>query len=94
MKSSYDKSSSIPGFGGLFGIALKAQLGQKPSDLDYQNAAAGLNAWMQRTFSSEIMRTGGAFAEGGSVDVGMFGSGEDMTNMIAKSLQFNLRRKR
>jgi len=90
MKSSYDKSSSIPGFGGLFGIHSKAQLGQKPSGLDYQNAAAGLNAWMQRTFSSEIMRTGGAFAEGGSVDVGMFGSGEDMTNMIAKSLEDNI----
>jgi hypothetical protein len=90
MKSSYDKSSSIPGFGGLFGIQSKVQLGQKPSGLDYQNAAAGLNAWMQRTFSSEIMRTGGAFAEGGSVDVGMFGSGEDMTNMIAKSLEDNI----
>lgn len=90
MKSSYDKSSSIPGFGGLFAIQSKVQLGQKPSDLDYQNAAAGLNAWMQRTFSSEIMRTGGAFAEGGSVDVGMFGSGEDMTNMIAKSLEDNI----
>jgi len=90
MKSSYDKSSSIPGFGGLFGIQSKFQLGQKPSGLDYQNAAAGLNAWMQRTFSSEIMRTGGAFAEGGSVDVGMFGSGEDMTNMIAKSLENNI----
>jgi len=90
MKSSYDKSSSIPGFGGLFAIQSKVQLGQKPSDLDYQNAAAGLNAWMQRTFSSEIMRTGGAFAEGGSVDVGMFGSGKDMTNMIAKSLEDNI----
>ena len=87
MKSSYDKLSSTNGFGGLFGIALKAQLGEKPSDLDYQNAAAGLNAWMQRAFSSEILRSGGAFAEGGSVDVGIFGSGEDMTNMIAKSLQ-------
>jgi len=90
MKSSYDKSSSIPGFGGLFGIHSKVQLGQNPSGIDYQNAAAGLNAWMQRTFSSEIMRTGGAFAEGGSVDVGMFGSGEDMTNMIAKSLEDNI----
>lgn len=90
MKSSYDKSSSIPGFGGLFAIQSKTQLGQKPTDLDYQNAAVGLNSWIQRTFSSEIMRTGGAFAEGGSVDVGMFGSGEDMTNMIAKSLESNI----
>ena len=90
MKSSYDKSSSIPGFGGLFAIQSKVQLGQKPSNLDYQNAAAGLNAWMQRTFSSEIMGTSGAFAEGGSVDVGMFGNGEDMTNMIAKSLEDNI----
>jgi hypothetical protein len=33
------------------------------------------------------LATGGAFAEGGSVDSAMFGNSEDMKNVIAKSLQ-------
>ena len=88
MKSSYEKLSSAEAFGGLFALPLKAQLGQEPSKLDYQNAASGLNSWMQRTFSSEIMRTGGVgFAEGGKVEAGMFSNGEDMTKVIEKSLE-------
>jgi hypothetical protein len=72
----------------LFALPLKAQLGEEPSKLDYQNAASGLNSWMQRTFSSEIMRTGGVgFAEGGKVEAGMFSNGEDMTRVIEKSLE-------
>jgi hypothetical protein len=88
MKSSYEKLSSADAFGGLFALPLKAQLGEEPSKLDYQNAASGLNSWMQRTFSSEIMRTGGVgFAEGGSVNAGIFSNGEDMTKVIEKSLE-------
>ena len=88
MKSSYEKLSSADAFGGLFALPLKAQLGEEPSKLDYQNAASGLNSWMQRTFSSEIMRTGGVgFAEGGKVEAGMFSNGEDMTKVIEKSLE-------
>ena len=88
MKSSYEKLSSAEAFGGLFALPLKAQLGEEPSKLDYQNAASGLNSWMQRTFSSEIMRTGGVgFAEGGSVNAGMFSNGEDLTKIISKSLE-------
>ena len=88
MKSSYEKLSSADAFGGLFALPLKAQLGEEPSKLDYQNAASGLNSWMQRTFSSEIMRTGGVgFAEGGSVNAGMFSNGEDLTKVIEKSLE-------
>lgn len=87
MKTSYDKFSATPGFGGLFAIVLKAQLGEKPTDLDYQNASEGLTGWMQRTFSTEIMRTGAAYAEGGLVDVGMFGDPGNMKDMIAKSIQ-------
>jgi len=88
MKSSYEKLSSAEAFGGLFALPLKAQLGEEPSKLDYQNAASGLNSWMQRTFSSEIMRTGGVgFAEGGKVEAGMFSNGEDMTKIISKSLE-------
>ena len=88
MKSSYEKLSSAEAFGGLFALPLKAQLGEEPSKLDYQNAASGLNSWMQKTFSSEIMRTGGVgFAEGGSVNAGMFSNGEDLTKVIEKSLE-------
>jgi hypothetical protein len=82
MKKSYNTLSSSPGFGGVFGLALKANLGEKPSDLDYKIAASGLSSWMESNLGA-----GGAFAEGGSVDVGMFGNGKDMTNMIAKSLE-------
>ena len=88
MKKSYDTLSSTSGFGGLFGIALKAQLGEKPSDLDYKIAASGLSAWMQNNLA-----TGGAFAEGGSVDAAMFGNSEDMKNVIAKSLEETISKK-
>ena len=88
MKSSYEKLSSAEAFGGLFALPLKAQFGEEPSKLDYQNAASGLNSWMQRTFSSGIMRTGGVgFAEGGKVEAGMFSNSEDLTKIISKSLE-------
>ena len=87
MKNSYDKLSSTSGFGGLAALFMKAQLGEKPSNLDYENAAIGLQTWMQRTFSDGVLRTGGGFAEGGQVDAGMFSSDSDMRNMIAKSIQ-------
>ncbi len=87
MKSSYKIGSSVPGFGGIAAIFMKAQLGEQPSNVDYQNAADGLSSWMQRTFGGGIQRTGGAFAGGGEVDAGMFGNSDDMKNVIAKALQ-------
>jgi hypothetical protein len=86
MKSSYKTASSTLGFGGIAAIFMKAQLGEQPSNVDYQNAADGLTAWMQRTLGGGIQRTS-AFAGGGEVDAGMFGNGDDMKNIIAKSLQ-------
>jgi len=87
MKSSYKTASSTPGLGGLFGIMMKAQLGERPSSVDYQSAADGLTAWMQRTVGGGIQRTVGAFAQGGEVDAGMFSNSTDMKNVIAKALQ-------
>jgi hypothetical protein len=87
MKSSYKTASSTPGLGGLFGIMMKAQLGERPSSADYQSAADGLTAWMQRTVGGGIQRTVGAFAQGGEVDAGMFSNSTDMKNVIAKALQ-------
>lgn len=86
-KTFYDKTTEIPFFGPIFGIATKALLGDKPSPLDYENVGRGINSWMSNTFSGEVLRTGGAFAEGGEVNAEMFMRGEDLTKVIAKSVE-------
>jgi hypothetical protein len=87
LEESYNKTSKIPFFGSLFGIATKTILGEKPNSLDYKNAGVGLNSWINNTFSGEVLRTGGAFAGGGEVNAEMFMSGKDLTNVIAKSVE-------
>jgi len=87
MEKSHDATSEIPFFGPFFAIATKVLLGEKPSTVDYDNIGSTLSAWMQRTFSSDVMRTGGAFASGGSVDSAMFMGGEDLTKVISKSVE-------
>ena len=87
LEESYNKTSKIPFFGSLFGIATKTILGEKPNSLDYKNAGVGLNSWINNTFSGEVLRTGGAFAGGGEVNAEMFMKGEDLTNVIAKSVE-------
>jgi hypothetical protein len=54
---------------------------------DYQSAADGLTAWMQNTLGGGIQRTGGGFAGGGQVDVGMFSDSNEMRTVIAKAVQ-------
>lgn len=85
-KSSED-TSEIPFFGPFFTLASKVILGQKPEQIDYENIGSALNAWMRQTFSSDVMRTGGAFASGGEVNSEMFMGGEDLTKVIAKSVE-------
>ena len=84
MQSSYDIATKTPSFGALFALPLKAQLGEKPSSVDYMKAAEELSGWMQNTF-----RGTAGYAGGGKVEAGMFG-GEDTTNVIAKSLEENI----
>ena len=84
MQSSYDIATKTPSFGALFALPLKAQLGEKPSSVDYMKAAEELSGWMQNTF-----RGTAGYAGGGKVDAGIFG-GEDTTNVIAKSLEENV----
>ena len=84
MQSSYDIATKTPSFGALFALPLKAQLGEKPSSVDYMKAAEELSGWMQNTFRGTI-----GYAGGGKVEAGMFG-GEDTTNVIAKSLEENI----
>jgi hypothetical protein len=83
----YEKTDDIPFFGPIFGLVTKTLLGDKPNSLDYENIGKGLNSWMSNTFSSEVMRTGGAFVGGGEVNAEMFMRGEDLTKVIAKSVE-------
>ena len=92
IEDTYDTTSKIPYFGPIFAIATKTLVGDKPSTIDYKNAATGLNSWMNNTFSSEVMRTGG-FASGGEVNSEMFMNGKDLTNVITKSLEENISKK-
>ena len=84
MQSSYNIATKTPSFGALFALPLKAQLGEKPSSVDYMKAAEELSGWMQNTF-----RGTAGYAGGGKVDAGIFG-GDDTTNVIAKSLEENI----
>jgi hypothetical protein len=84
MQSSYNIATKTPSFGALFALPLKAQLGEKPSSVDYMKAAEELSGWMQNTF-----RGTAGYAGGGKVEAGMFG-GDDTTNVIAKSLEENI----
>ncbi len=70
-------------FGPFFTLAIKSVLGQKPDQLDYKNAGKGLNTWVNTTFKSGTF----GFAGGGEVDASEFFSGEDYTNVIAKSVE-------
>jgi len=70
-------------FGPIFSLATKTLLGDKPSKLDYLNVGIGLNSWLNQT-----MNFGGfAFAQGGEVDARNFMTGEDYSNVIAKSVE-------
>lgn len=64
-------------------IILKTVLGQKPDDLDYRNIAKGLSAFVQTTFSGGTL----GFAGGGEVDAKQYFSGEDYTEIIAKTIK-------
>lgn len=87
IETTYDSTSKIPFFGPLFGIVSKLLVGEKPSNIDYINIGSGLNSWLNTTFNTESMRTFGAFAGGGEVNSEMFMNGEDLTNVIAKSVE-------
>ena len=86
IEDTYDTNSKIPFFGPIFSIASKTLVGDKPSSVDYKNAGAGLNSWMSNTFNSGVMGAGG-FAGGGEVNAEMFMNREDLTKVIAKSLE-------
>jgi hypothetical protein len=81
IKKSYDTLGTAPFFGPLLAIATKVVAGEKPSAVDYKNAGQGLSGWLNNTFGNSVS----GFAGGGEISPGMFG--EDMTNVIAKSVE-------
>ena len=81
IKKSYDTLGTAPFFGPLLAIATKVIAGEKPSAIDYKNAGQGLSGWLNNTFGNSAS----GFAGGGEVGPSMFN--EDMTNVIAKSVE-------
>jgi hypothetical protein len=89
IEKSYKNTNQDRFFGSLLNLQTKSLVGQKPSKVDYANAAQGLSNWMTMTFSDEILRTGAVYAAGGgeiNADMLSKKSG-DMTDAIAKSLE-------
>lgn len=89
----YDKTSDIPFFGPIFSLATKAYVGDTPKKVDYKNAGAALNSWINTTFNAGVLRGGMAYAEGGEVNAEMLMKGEDLTQVIAKSLEESVSKK-
>jgi hypothetical protein len=83
LKNAYDRFSRSTGLDSLIPLAIKPLMGDKPSTADYKNSAMGINNWMNRTVGSGTL----AYAGGGEVKMESIVSGEDYSDVIAKSLQ-------
>lgn len=83
LKTSYENFSRSSGLGALVALAIKPLMGDKPSYADYKNAGIGVNNWMNSSIGSGTM----AYAGGGEVKMESIVSGEDYSDVIAKSLQ-------
>ena len=92
IEKSYENTSKDNLFGPLLNLQTKSLVGQKPSKVDYINAAQGLSNWMNATFSNEILRTGTVYAAGGGeINLEMIKKKSgDMTDAIANSLEYSI----
>lgn len=83
LKNSYENFSKSTGLETLISFAIKPLMGDKLTYVDYKNAGIGINNWMNQTVSSGTL----AYAGGGEVKMESIVSGEDYSDVIAKSLQ-------
>jgi hypothetical protein len=83
LKNTYDRFSKSTGLDAPAALAIKSLMGDKPSAVDYKNSAMGINNWMNQTIASGTL----AYAGGGEVKMESIVSGEDYSDVIAKSLQ-------
>ena len=84
IKEAYKTTSEAPFFGPLMGATIKLVTGDEPSKVDYKNIGKGLNAWVYSTFGEVVKE----YAQGGEV-TDMFMDGQDLTMVIAKSVEKN-----
>jgi len=83
LKNSYDNVSKSTGLGALVALAIKPLMGDKPSYADYKNVGVGINNWMNQSVSPTTL----AYAGGGEVRMESIVSGEDYSDVIARSVQ-------
>ena len=83
LKNSYNTFAKSSGLGALVALAIKPIMGDKPTYADYKNAGTGINNWMNQSIGSGTF----AYAGGGEVKMESIVSGEDYSDVIAKSLQ-------
>jgi murein DD-endopeptidase MepM/ murein hydrolase activator NlpD len=83
LKNTYDTFSKSTGLGALVALAIKPLMGDKPSYADYKNVGVGINNWMNQTVSPTTL----AYAGGGEVRMESIVSGEDYSDVIARSVQ-------
>lgn len=83
LKNAYEGFAKSKGLGALTALTIKPLMGDKPSYADYKNAAVEINNWMNQSVGSGTL----AYAGGGEVRMESIISGEDYSDVIAKSLQ-------
>jgi hypothetical protein len=83
LKNAYEVFAKSKGLGALTALTIKPLMGDKPSYADYKNAAVEINNWMNQSVGSGTL----AYAGGGEVRMESIISGEDYSDVIAKSLQ-------
>ena len=88
MEEVYETTNKAPFFGPMMGSVVKLVVGEKPTKRDYKNIGTGLNAWMYSTFGDVVS----GYERGGEVSE-MFLNGEDLTDVIAKSVEESVHKK-
>lgn len=84
IQSAYGELSGAGFFGPLFGIAIKALSGDKPSPNDYRASSIALSNWMSSTFGTIAAQ---GFANGGLVAQGAFLDSREIQKVIQSSLE-------
>jgi hypothetical protein len=83
IKSTYERLSRSKGLERVASLGLKPIMGDRLNYADFKGAATVINNWMNQTMTPETL----AYAGGGEVRMEQVISGEDYSNVIAKSLQ-------
>lgn len=86
IKTTYERFSKSKGIERLASLALKPLVGDRVSYVDYKSSASVLNDWINHTMTPGTL----AYAGGGEVRMDQVISGEDYSNVLAKSLQTSM----